>query len=155
MDEATLISKVEEMLNTKYFDEKEDGEGGTVSEPHQNSVYKITVGSEVIKDKKDLQRAIAEAKINDTKLTVNVVDKGHVKVDGRILAKEKTKYTRYTNATLVEDAKAIVALPNVGKTVVYYNEQGAIVSDVDAVKAVVELASGKKVALSRRRIQSR
>lgn len=137
VDETTLISKVKELIDVKYF--------GT-----EERVYEIRINdttAEPIKDIKELERAIATAKIDNTKLTVYTKDLGHAVVNGRIEKNEMTKYTRYTADTLVQDAKSILALTNVGKSVVYYNEKGNVCADSEAVKAVVELTSGQKLEL--------
>ena len=118
IDEASLIAKVTELLNTRYSDAKETGEGRlTVNAPvYQNSVYKIFAGSTQITSIQELTKAIENAKIAERPLVIDVIDKGHKEVNGRIVATEDNKYDKYTNATLISDIQNIKNITNVFDT---------------------------------------
>ena len=114
LEEEALIARVEELLNTKYSDAKEDGDGlinteATGVNTYTNSVYKIqsninkqgatlAAGSFVdVTSVADLKDYIEAAKTNRIQLTLTVTDKGHKEEDGKIVAVEEDKYSYYPN----------------------------------------------------------
>ncbi|WP_042271249.1 cell wall-binding repeat-containing protein [[Clostridium] dakarense] len=137
VDEATMISKVKEMLNTKYF--------GT-----EDSVYTIQiVGGKEVKEIKDLEAAIAMAKVEDKTVKLNITDKGHVVVNGRILDKVDAKYRLYSSDDLMSDVNtAVTTLTNkVVRSVAHYDADGNI-ADTNVVESVITLVNGTEIKLA-------
>jgi putative cell wall-binding protein len=107
-----LVKEVDRLLKTRYSDSTENGEeSGKADEDYQNSVYKIQVIkadgklSEPIKNTHDLQTGIENADLNDNDYVVQVTDKGHKEIDGKIVKSEKTKYDFVEKDDLVTYAK--------------------------------------------------
>ena len=113
VDEATLIAKVQDLLNTKYTDAKENGlEDGKLAteagKEYTNSVYTIQENGNDVKSVSELKTLIENAKVGDKELLLTVTDKGHRNVDGKIVAKETTKYDFYTDLnTQLDDSKLV------------------------------------------------
>ncbi|RDY23281.1 cell wall-binding repeat-containing protein [Romboutsia maritimum] len=101
-DEAKLIAEVQEKLNTRYTNSREDGENGRATEDFQNSVYKITAnGTTVIENVSQLRTLIENNKVDGVALTLSIVDKGHkVLSNGDIVATEENQHVKYTPAEL-------------------------------------------------------
>lgn len=123
MDEATLVAEVEKLLGTKYTNPNESGLGTPVNDAHENSVYEIKANSkksdgtqgtsfvsETIKTSNQLKSLIEKAKLADENVVVNVTDKGHAEVDGKIVATEKSAYTFYADADFDNKDKFDVAV---------------------------------------------
>ncbi|WP_024621005.1 cell wall-binding repeat-containing protein [Metaclostridioides mangenotii] len=147
LDEASLRTKVQELLNVKYSDPSEEGkeDNGVVDGSYTNSVYKIMAGSTRIKDIADLNVAIEDAKVAGNDLVVTVIDKGHVKTnDGKIVYKIKTKneFVEKVDTTLFDAIK--VASPAI-KDAKYLDIKGEYTDeDAKATAIEVELMNGKK-----------
>ena len=103
VDEATLVAKVQELLNTKYSDAKEDGDGNDdtlATEPgmsYTNSVYSIDANGTTVKSIAQFKTIVENAKVLNEEVIVTVTDKGHRTVDGKIVATENTKYSFYSD----------------------------------------------------------
>ena len=103
VDEATLVAKVQELLNTKYSDAKEDGDGNddTLSTKpgmsYTNSVYSIDANGTTVKSIAQFKTIVENAKVLNEEVIVTVTDKGHRTVDGKIVATENTKYSFYSD----------------------------------------------------------
>lgn len=114
VDEATLIAKVQELLNTKYSDAKENGleNGGNATDEgkeYTNSVYEIKAGNEDVRNIAQLKVLIENAKVSEQELALTVTDKGHRNVDGKIVASEKTKNDFYSDVVGQLDTKDLDA----------------------------------------------
>ena len=103
VDEATLVAKVQELLNTKYSDAKEDGDGDADTsatdggKEYTNSVYEIDANGTTVKTIAQFKKIVENAKVLNEEVVVTVTDKGHRTVDGKIVAAENTKYSFYTD----------------------------------------------------------
>ena len=103
VDEATLVAKVQELLNTKYSDAKEDGDGKDdtlATKPgmsYTNSVYSIDANGTTVKSIAQFKTIVENAKVLNEEVIVTVTDKGHRTVDGKIVATENTKYSFYSD----------------------------------------------------------
>lgn len=103
VDEATLVAKVQELLNTKYSDAKEDGDGNDdtlATKPgmsYTNSVYSIDANGTTVKSIAQFKTIVENAKVLNEEVIVTVTDKGHRTVDGKIVATENTKYSFYSD----------------------------------------------------------
>lgn len=155
LDEETLISTVEELLNTKYSDAEEDGDGNPATEAtgenaYTNSVY--TIESNLNKEGKpaspavtitnisDLKEIIEGAKVDNATLTLTVTDKGHKEVNGQIVAGDKNKYAVYTdlNSNIYTHGKNPQNIAKVGASIALgsNDQEGTII-----------LANGKQIDL--------
>lgn len=103
VDEATLVAKVQELLNTKYSDAKEDGDGDADTsatdggKEYTNSVYEIDANGTTVKTIAQFKKIVENAKVLNEEVVVTVTDKGHRTVDGKIVAAENTKYSFYSD----------------------------------------------------------
>lgn len=103
VDEATLVAKVQELLNTKYSDAKEDGDDNNdtlATKPgmsYTNSVYSIDANGTTVKSIAQFKTIVENAKVLNEEVIVTVTDKGHRTVDGKIVATENTKYSFYSD----------------------------------------------------------
>lgn len=150
VDEATLISKVEEMLNTKYSNSKEDGDGDLTTQAtgvnaYKNSVYQIvataptaTAISTDVKSVSHLKELIEKVKVEKKVLTLAVVDKGHKIVDGRVEATEVND--RLTYAASADSVKGHVALPAAGAI--------GTIGTVDSGQTKITLANGNEIEIA-------
>lgn len=157
VDEATLVKKVEELLNVKYSDPSESGKGVVVTSGNEylNSVYEITVGAPngtVITSVSDLKSRIETAKIDNSTLTIYVTDKGHKEVDGKIVGSEVNKYSKYTDGTALHtqlDSTSATNITAIEATVEYFDAAGVKTTTAAQVdKAVITLANENKVEVS-------
>ena len=150
VDEATLIAKVEEMLNTKYSNSREDGDGNLSTQAtgvnaYKNSVYQITATAptatainEEVKSVSHLKELIEKVKVEKKVLTLAVVDKGHKIVDGSIEATEVND--RLTYAATADSTKGHVLLPTAGPI--------GTVGTVDAGQTKITLANGNEIEIA-------
>ena len=150
VDEATLIAKVEEMLNTKYSNSREDGDGNLSTQAtgvnaYKNSVYQIkataqtaTAINEEVKSVSHLKELIEKVKVEKKVLTLAVVDKGHKIVDGSIEATEVND--RLTYAATADSTKGHVLLPTAGSI--------GTVGTVDAGQTKITLANGNEIEIA-------
>lgn len=120
LDEAELIAKVQELLETKYSNTKESGNGLviTAGNEHLNSVYTITASATntsggvvnldgsnpkvVVRSVAHLKTLIEKSKVENLDLTFAVVDKGHKEVDGEIVAVETNNYAVYASGDIAK-----------------------------------------------------
>lgn len=96
VDEATIISEVEKKLAVKYTDEK------------LGSVYKVdvTLGTDAaveVKTVNELKKLIEKAEVEKKSVTVEIADKGHATVDGKVV--NTVKGQKYTDASGLENIK--------------------------------------------------
>ncbi|MCR1953567.1 cell wall-binding repeat-containing protein [Clostridioides mangenotii] len=151
LDEASLIAKVKELLGTKYSDPNESGEATPAEEAWENSVYKIVAGSTPIKSVSDLEAEIEKAKVAGNDLTVEVTDKGHKEVDGRIVHRvftDKIFYKAGTVANGIGEAYTAANSNNAIKNVKAFDVEGKTTSDAAKVDSMdLELYNGTKIAL--------
>lgn len=151
LDEASLIAKVKELLGTKYSDPNESGEATPAEEAWENSVYKIVAGSTPIKSVSDLEAEIEKAKVAGNDLTVEVIDKGHKEVDGRIVHRvftDKIFYKAGTVADGIGEAYTAANSNDAIKNVKAFDVEGKTTSDAAKVDSMdLELYNGTKIAL--------
>lgn len=157
MDEATLVAEVEKLLGTKYTNPNESGLGTPVNDAHENSVYEIKANSkkpdgtqgtsfvsETIKNSNQLKSLIEKAKLVDENVVVNVTDKGHAEVDGKIVATEKSAYTFYADADFDNKDKFDVAVELLeGKDV-----DTAVIVDSTEKTATIKLIGGTELEIA-------
>lgn len=113
VDEATLVAEVKKLLATKYTDASESGiKDLEVEESYQNSVYAIVANpsgtafdkNTDIKSANQLSDLIEKARLKGETVNVQVTDKGHAEVDGKIVATEKSVYSFYASTDLADDS---------------------------------------------------
>lgn len=144
VDEATLIAKVQELLNTKYSDAKENGVDDNQAnivegQEYTNSVYAIKTDDNTdVKSISQLKTLIENAKVSEKELVLSVSDKGHKTVDGKIVAEETTKNDFYKDLSLDIDATAEAALVELG---------ASVKADKSASEATIVLANNSEIKL--------
>ena len=143
VDEATLVAKVQELLNTKYSDAKEDGDDNKdtlATKPgmsYTNSVYSIDANGTTVKSIAQFKTIVENAKVLNEEVIVTVTDKGHRTVDGKIVATENTKYSFYSN---FEDTNQFDATK--------INSLGGSVKDLVTTSATIVLANNTEIELA-------
>ena len=153
-DEATMIAKVNEMLNTKYTNSTESAGEGTIQtgEEYKNSVYKIFTSAGVrIKNESILRDEIEKAKVAGRDLILEVTDKGHrTDENGNIVSTEVTAYRSYdkdfkdmVNNSATANSLSSGPLSTVNKATVTVTA-GNHTTDA---KATIKLPNGKKIEL--------
>lgn len=134
VDEATLVSEVEKKLAVKYT--KED----------LGSVYKVDVilGTDAaveVKTVNELKKLIEKAEVEEKSVTVEIADKGHATVDGKVV--NTVKGTTYDIA-LPTDQDQDVAKAIAAKVIVKENN-----SDATFIKNnTITLASGVQLVVN-------
>lgn len=117
VDEATLVAEVKKLLATKYTDETESGiKDLEVEESYQNSVFAIVANpsgtafnkNTNIKSANQLSDLIEKARLKGETVSVQVTDKGHAEVDGKIVATEKSVYSFYADTDLADASSTFV-----------------------------------------------
>ena len=143
VDEATLVAKVQELLNTKYSDAKEDGDGDADTsatdggKEYTNSVYEIDANGTTVKTIAQFKKIVENAKVLNEEVVVTVTDKGHRTVDGKIVAAENTKYSFYSDFENKDqfDGDKITKL-------------GGTVKDLVTTSATIVLANNTEIELA-------
>lgn len=155
-----LVKEVDKLLKTRYSDSTESGETEKADEAYQNSVYKIqeikngVLVNTPIKDTHELQTAMENADLRDADFVVQVTDKGHKEIDGKIVKNEKTKYDFVKKDDLIGYAKkdAITGVDkikplDINDDEIIFDDSNADVKLANMVALDLELKSGETLTI--------